>query len=302
VGALAACGAGSAAWLLRDPVPHFMARRGVVAAAETVVLTRDGAHANEQVRLRGSTGLAVELLLRRPVGPSADSSTPARRPLFVILGGYTTGQRAATLIDDTGGNIVVALSYPFDGNTRVKGLAVVPLVPRIRQAILDTPPAVMLALDYLLSRPDVDSTRVELVGASFGTPFATIAGALDQRVTRVWSVHGAGEPYTLMEHNLQKAVRWGPARAVVAGLANVLANGPGLAPEKWAPRVAPRPYLMINATEDERLPREAIMTLYDHAVQPKELIWLPGQHVQSNRAEVLQGLVRAVLTRAAQSL
>jgi hypothetical protein len=57
---------------------------------------------------------------------------------------------------------------------------------------------------------------------------------------------------------------------------------------------------MINATEDERLPREAIMTLFDSARDPKELIWLPGLHVQSNRTEILQGLVRTVLQRAAR--
>jgi dienelactone hydrolase len=109
------------------------------------------------------------------------------------------------------------MAYPYDGDVRVKGLAVVPAVPRIRQALLDTPAAVFLAIDYLLTRPDVDPARVELVGASFGTPFATVAGALDPRVTRVWSVHGAGEPYTLMSHNLRKSVPWGPARALVAG-------------------------------------------------------------------------------------
>ncbi|HEX5633686.1 MAG TPA: hypothetical protein VFX50_10665, partial [Gemmatimonadales bacterium] len=189
--------------------------------------------------------------------------------------------------------------YPYDGDVRVKGLAVVPEVPRIRRAILDTPPAVMLALDYLLARPDVDPSRVELVGASFGTPFATVAGALDGRVTRVWSLHGAGEPYTLIEHNLRRSIPFRPARMFVAGLANVLASGPRLAPERWAPRIAPRPLVMINATDDERLPREAVMTMYNSAREPRELIWLPGAHVQSNRAEVLRGLVDSVLDRAA---
>jgi dienelactone hydrolase len=159
---------------------------------------------------------------------------------------------------------------------------------------------VLLVLDYLLSRADVDSARVELVGASFGTPFATIAAALDERVTRLWSVHGAGEPYTLMSHNLQRRLPWAPARATVAGLANLLAAGPRMAPERWISRIAPRPFIMINATEDERLPRDAVMTLFDSARNPKEIIWLPGMHVQSNRTEILQGLVRTVLERAAR--
>ena len=294
-------------WLLRDPVPHFRARHGTLVETRVEPLTGSASFANERVVLRSSSGLRGELLLRRPIDPAAPAGTlpapqgPIRRPVFLILGGYETGERAATLIDDTEGNIVVAMAYPYDGDVRVKGLAVVPAVPRIRQALLDTPAAVFLAIDYLLTRPDVDPARVELVGASFGTPFATVAGALDPRVTRVWSVHGAGEPYTLMSHNLRKSVPWRPARALVAGLANILAAGPRLAPERWAPLVAPRDFIMINATEDERLPREAIMTLFDSARDPKELIWLPGLHVQSNRTEILQGLVRTVLQRAARA-
>lgn len=304
LGVVAIGSALAVAWLLRDPEPYFLERRGALAEATVEPLEADARFANERVRVRSTSGLATEILLRRPVdgvsqGDSAGAASPRRRPVFLILGGYETGQRAATLIDDTQGNIVVALSYPYDGNVKVKGLAVVPEVPRIRQALRDTPPAVLLVLDYLLSRADVDSARVELVGASFGTPFATIAAAIDPRVTRLWSVHGAGEPYTLMSHNLQRRIPWGPARAVVAGLANVLAAGPRMAPEQWIPRVAPRPFVMINATEDERLPRDAVMTLFDSARDPKEITWLPGMHVQSNRKEILQGLVRTVLDRAA---
>ncbi len=53
---------------------------------------------------------------------------------------------------------------------------------------------------------------------------------------------------------------------------------------------------MVNATEDERLPRPAIETLYAAARDPKEIVWLPGIHVQRNRPEVVRGLVTTVLT------
>jgi hypothetical protein len=287
--------AGTAAWLLRDPTPHFLERRSRLAVVRVDTLDRDSAYTNERVRLEARNGLRVDLMVRSPRGDSAGG-----RPLFVILGGYETGQRAAALFEDTHGMVIAALSYPYDGPVRLKGLAVVEHVPAIRRALLDTPPATMLALDYLLSRTDVDTTRVELLGASFGTSFGCIVGALDTRVTRVWSLHGAGMPYTLISHNLRKSVPFAPARVVVAGLANLLASGPRLAPERWAGRIAPRPFVMINAAEDERMPREAVMALYESAGEPKELVWLPGVHVQSNRKDVLQSLVNTVLERAAR--
>ena len=51
-------------------------------------------------------------------------------------------------------------------------------MPAIRGAIFDTPPALMLAADYLLGQPDADPRRLEVVGVSLGAPFAILAGAL----------------------------------------------------------------------------------------------------------------------------
>jgi hypothetical protein len=55
---------------------------------------------------------------------------------------------------------------------------------------------------------------------------------------------------------------------------------------------------MINAEGDERLPREAVEALYAAAHAPKQLIWLPGPHVQVNRQYVVQALVDTVLAHA----
>lgn len=311
VAVVAAISAGASAWLLRDPVPGMRARHGTLAESRLVPVDSAGRYVNERIVMQSSSGLRAEMLMRRPgvtptapaatqpAGKAAEPQVAARRPVFIILGGHTSQERAATLIEDPGDNIVVALAYPFDGNPRVKGLAVVPLVPRIRKALLDTPPAVMLAIDYLRARPDVDTTRIELVGASFGAPFAAMTAALDTRVSRLWLVHGAGETYTLLEHNLVRNIPWRVPRVMVAALANVLAAGPRFAPERWVPLVSPRPVIMINATEDERLPRPAIETLHNSARAPKEIIWLPGMHIRSNRKAIIEGLVKIVLERSA---
>src|SRR5439155_7057410 len=119
--------------------------------------------------------------LRRPRQRAAE-----RLPLVVILGGHYTGRDAARLVGDVPGVIIAALSYPFTGDPRPSAATFLREIPKIRAAFLDTPPAVMLALDYLLARPDVDSRRVEAIGVSLGAPFMCIAGALDSRFTRVW--------------------------------------------------------------------------------------------------------------------
>jgi dienelactone hydrolase len=154
----------------------------------------------------------------------------------------------------------------------------------------------MLALDYLRARPDVDTTRMEAVGVSLGAPFVTIAGALDRRFTRVWAIHGSGGSYAPLEMNMRQTIPFAPLRAVAAGLADMLISGPRLAPERWVARIAPRPFVMVNAEGDERLPRRSIVQLYERARQPKELVWLPGGHVRADTA-VVRALAAIVLAR-----
>jgi hypothetical protein len=290
---------GCVAWLSRDPLPGILARRDSIRSASVEEMSRDSGHVNERVVLSGVNGLNVRMILRRPAGDTSGDAI-VRRPIFVILGGYRTGDMAATLIPDTHGSIIVALAYPYEGDLRVKGLNVLPQVPNVRRAILDTPPAVMLALDYLLRRPDVDPTAVEMVGASFGSAFGCVVGALDNRITRVWSVYGAARPYDQIELNLRKSIPLGPARHVVAFAANLFAAGRHLDPERWAPRISPRQFIMINARADERMPTDAVHALFSAASEPKELIWLDGPHLHRSRPEVLAGLVNAVLERASR--
>ena len=296
------------AWLLRDPVPRFDARRSALVAVDERTPVLDGATEEQDVVLTASSGLQFELAIRRPdpgpprlaggqAGDGADAA-PTRRRVFLVLGGHERGKGAGALIGDTRGTIFASMEYPFDGDHRASGLNVVAQVPAIRRALYDIPPAVSLALDYLLSRPDVDPERIELVGASFGTPFATIAAARDRRVTRLWLAHGGGDTYALIARGLERDITFGPARALVAGLANLLASGPRFTPEKWVGQIAPRPVVMLNAEEDEKIPRRSVDLLYAAAGEPRELVWLPGQHMQGNRPDVLERLVEAVLKRA----
>lgn len=289
-----------ALWLVRDPAPHFAARYApIVAVEESAPRVEDG-HRVHDASLTSASGLAVDLTVKRPLADSADTAAPTPRPLVLLLGGHRTGRDAAALIADTRGAVVASLSYPFDGNDRAKGVAVAREAPGIRGAMLDTPPAIRVALDYLLAQPWVDPTRVEGVGVSLGAPFMTIAGALDARIGRVWSIHGAGDPYRLLSANLERYVGGAGPRAAVAGLAHVAINGPGLAPERWVGQIAPRPFVMINASDDTRIPRDAVLTLYDAADEPRELVWMTGGHVGPRRADIVQRLVDMVFARMAR--
>jgi hypothetical protein len=197
---------------------------------------------------------------------------------------------------------VAALNYPYHGPTKPRGWRqILGTIPAAQQALLDTPPAVSLALDWLVEQPWVDRTRVELVGASLGVPFAAVAGALDPRFRRVWLIHGAADNRGLFEHNLRSRIANGWLRAGAADLLYLLAYGPTLEPDRWVPRIAPRPVVIIGATDDERLPRANVERLYAAAGEPKELLWTQGRHIEPSRPQVLRQLLEAVQSRVLQS-
>jgi hypothetical protein len=231
----------------------------------------------------------VEVTVRRGI---ADSGR--RLPVALILGGHVTGATAARLVGGTPGVMVMAVSYPYDGEPRPSRIQFLTQIPAIRRAFLDTPPALRLALDHLYGLSEVDTTRIEGVGVSLGAPFVTIAAALDPRITRVWAIHGSGGWYAPLESSLRPAIRQAPLRYAAAAVAGVLINGPRLAPERWVAAIAPRPFVMVNATGDERLPRTAVDALYEAALEPREQLWMSGGHIHADAftIERLVGIVR----------
>lgn len=279
-------GAGLA--LQRDPTPRILALRGELAGVRDGPPLAASAHVDQELVLTSTGGLEVELRIRRP-----DDGGETPRPAVVILGGHRTGRGAAELIPDTHGIVVVALSYP----TRLTRIERPRDLLEVRRAILGTPAAVMLCADYLATRPFVDPARVELVGVSLGAPFVCVAGALDPRFVRVWSIHGGGAPARLFEAALQRELSITPVRKLAARAITLLSHGTTLAPEDWVARIAPRPFVMINAADDEAIPRACVDVLYAAAVEPKELVWISGGHIEKSDEAQIAALCELVLER-----
>lgn len=278
--------------LRRDPTPRILALRGELLGVQAGPELRASGHIDQEIVLTSTGGLEVELRIRRPDdGGARDGAT--RRPTVLILGGHRTGRGAAELIRDTHGVVVAALSYP----TRLERIESPGDVVEVRRAILGTPGAVMLCADYLCAEPYVDPARLELLGVSLGAPFACVAGALDTRFVRVWSIHGGGAPARLFDAALRPEVTFAPLRKPAAHALALLSHGATLAPEKWVARIAPRPFVMINGEEDEWIPRPSIDVLYAAAGEPKELVWIPGGHIEKREEEQIVALCALVLER-----
>lgn len=269
---------------------YFLGRSGELIHQERI---ESSSGVGESVRLGSSTGLQVDLRVRRPAQPNA------RLPVLVLLGGHRTGKNAVDLVGHSDDIAYVALDYPYNGGRSLRGIwQFAGAVPDFQRAFLDTPPSLSLVVDWLASQDWVDTDRIELLGISLGVPFAAVAGALDERYSRVWLVHGGADNMSWVMHAGRDAIDNESLRRLVASSLLFLVYGRSFQTERWIQEISPRPLIVIAARDDERVPVAAQQPFVDAAGRgTAELIWTTGMHVDPGRPDVLRQLLDIVLHR-----
>lgn len=283
--------------VLQDPVPGFMERRGELAQVRETrrEVRADGALLID-LELHSSSGLVVEMSLRKPPGFRVQEQPDPGQPMLLMLGGQETGRAAVDVLPETHGVVVAALSYPFPAIPHRSALALTGVLRGIQSGILDVPPSVLLAIDYLQSRDDLPQ-RIELAGISFGAYLAAVPASLDQRVQRLWLIHGSGEPASVIAAGLEGRLGPRPLRHFVAWVLSTAAGAYHLGPEAWVGEVSPRPVVVISADADRALPLAAVHALHEALAPPSEVLWTRGEHVHPRRPEVIQEIVDLMFGR-----
>ena len=243
------------------------------------------------VKLTAASGRAVECAVLAPTGAKG------RLPALVLLGGRDAGRASIENARNLPDVVVLSVDYDLDGLSADSLWSALPLVVDARSRVLRVPVDVMLALDYLRSRGDVDASRVSLVGFSFGALYVPCIAAEDRRYASAVMVEGGGNLTRLIQHNL--APWTDSATSVVGGVLGGWLLRP-LEPLRFAPRVAPTPLLMLNGTADARVPRECAEALFANAREPKKLLWVEAGHVDPKDPALIDRIVR-VLERELRS-
>lgn len=276
--------------VMHDPAPGFLPRKGELQQVEVTRQWRTSTSDFSEITLTSGSGLQVQLTLNRPLGVGG------RRPLVILMGGYVTGRRAAELIQDSHGIVIAAISYPYHGDIAKDANSLFRNVPAIRQALLDTPPAVLLVLDYLVKQDYVDPAHIELAGVSFGAFLASIPGALDTRFERVWLIHGGGDPAAVYDHLTANKIRFTPLRWLLTRSFAVLTQTFYLRPERWVGRISPRPVMVVHARHDPSYPEQSIQSLDRALRQPYKIIWLGQEHVGVRSQALIQKITDLIFS------
>ena len=128
------------------------------------------------------------------------------------------------------------------------------------------------ALDYLLRRPDIDTSRIVALGQSLGGAVGIVLTAQRPEI-RGLATDGAFDHYRRIAcwH-----VRQDPLLFALAWWFPYLLMRDGYDPIDHVTRIRPRPLLIMQGTADRVVDPAAAQRLYDRAGEPKELWMIEG--------------------------
>ncbi len=267
---------------LRDYADYFGKQRGTFAHAIITAAEGDSVSEKSWLKIENADGFIVEcgLLVPREKGK--------RYPAIILLGGKATGKHAVDYALGIKDVIIAAPDYRYEPQEKYSVTEFLADVPEIRRALLDMIPSVMLLTDYLFTRNDVDTSKLVIVGYSFGAPFVPCILAHDKRAAVAAIVYGGGDLRTLIRHNVRRYE--GAFLSEFVGQFGGLLLRP-IEPMRYVERVSPVPLLMINGTDDEQIPRENVELLYATAYEPKKIIWIESKHVHPRNPELTAKIV-----------
>lgn len=256
------------------------------APAESIV-SADSLSRLYRLILRSPSGVRTRAMLR-----VAPNRAGGRMAGVVVAGGFGSGWRAAEFLDPEPGFAVLSVDYPYEG--RRSHISVSEILARGRdlwRATHEASGLLVTAGDYLAGRPDVDSTRIVLVGASLGVPFALHAAAESDRFRALALLYGCADLGRWVALNLRGMPRW--MGGALGWLAGVLYGD--YEPAHLIGRLSPRPVLLVNGRGDPRVPMDAARRLYEAAGNPREQIWIDGAHVGEGERALLGRLLRVTV-------
>jgi dienelactone hydrolase len=247
------------------PAPYSTASDKALDSKEELV--KEAAdHTQYRVEFNGIKGDRVPAYLYVPkTKQKPDKNLPA-----ILLQYGSGGNKTTNYIVEIGkqfaarGFVVLTIDSPGCGERRGKDKA--------RGGLdLITQPTVMhfcsdysRAVDFLVSRSDVDKDRIGYVGISWGAITGIIYVAYDPRIKAMGSMVGGGNYLGLYNAKLAE---------------KIAAEGSKSAdPVCHVARIAPRPLLFVNVTKDQLIMRPWAESLHKEAGAGSKVIWLETDH------------------------
>lgn len=135
-------------------------------------------------------------------------------------------------------------------------------------------------VDYLVTRPDVDATKIGALGVSLGGSVTILAAAQDPRIAAVVDDSGFSDAANVVSTSFRvflhiPAFPFAPVTIRFAQW-RMGANMNDVRPVAHIGSISPRPILIIHGLDDTGVPPNNSERNYAAAGEPKTIWWVPG--------------------------
>ncbi len=244
-----------------------------------------------------SAGLKINGVLHRPVGAKPGE----RRPAIMVLHGFGSNGSSTNcvlpcqMLAEWG---YVALRFDFRGCGESEG-------KRANTICLEQVEDTSSALSFLQTRPEVDPARIGVAGSSFGAAVAVYTGGVDPRLAVVISSGGWGDGESKFRKQHASPEAWKKFTEMMSRGKAERARGNSIMVPRYdivpipehlrthlaknsimeftfetvesmfdfranevVGKIAPRPLLLLHASNDSVTPTEQSIGLFQHAGKP----------------------------------
>lgn len=216
------------------------------------------------------------------------------QPTLFVLSGLHTEQPTVESFPEIDGVTVISLDYAIPlKNHDVRNLQDALMQMNLIQA------RIIAAYHWLDTQPDIDKNKISSINISFGSFIAPSA-------LRALALMGKSPSHTIFI--------FGGSR--LDAFLNPILNGRGDRPPIEIPdfirqglnqfliTISPSqhlkslkgPFLAINGLFDEIIPRESAEALHQELPQPKDILWIPTQHINLERPQVVNATLTHVIS------
>lgn len=223
-------------------------------------------------------------------------------PVFLVFGGFESAAQVLGLLHPHQPVALASFDYPFTGSRDLRFPGGLLALPEAKQVFPRTQRGISQLVRQLQKRPEIDASRVVIIGASFGAPFAVAAAAWTPGIKGVVLVHGFGQIPSTAEHVILKS--WLPRYGWAARLpAWILSRLTWIylgveSPEESARELREgQQVLMITALGDTFIPRESSDSLWNALRESKANLTrklMPTDHLQPGSERLIDEIIADV--------
>ena len=225
----------------------------------------------------------IEALISKP------ERITEKLPVLLVMGGWEAGAKIFKLVANPGKYILAIYRYPYQPRDWKEGMGLQEIV-HIKKAIYSVPSQVLTLVDWFRKQPDVDKTRISLLGFSLGALFLPSVYHLDHvkgaRLNAGVIAFGGADLADILRTNLKNLNTFFRIPAAYAAALMIR----DLEPAVHLPHMKNR-FLVINASKDKLISRHSRELLVRLTPEPKTVVTLETGHIGTNKVALVHQVV-----------